>query len=82
MRRERRDERNQEGGCVAERDAHDTADETQDDGFEEELEENIAGRGTNGFADADFAGTFGNGDEHNVHDADAADNKRDRGNES
>ena len=32
-----------------------------------------------GFAQADFARAFANGDKHDVHDADAADQKRNRG---
>lgn len=35
--------------------------------------------GADGFADADFAGAFGNRNEHNVHDADASNNERDGG---
>ena len=35
--------------------------------------EDVAARGAERFADADFARSFGDGDEHDVHDADAAD---------
>ena len=35
--------------------------------------------GTDGFADADFAGAFGDRNEHNVHDADTAHNERNGG---
>lgn len=35
--------------------------------------------GADGFADADFAGTFGNRYEHDVHDTDAADDEGDDG---
>ena len=34
-------------------------------------------RGADGFADADFAGALGDGDQHDVHHADAADHEAD-----
>lgn len=42
MWRKRRDERNSEGSSVTKCDTHDAANEAEDDGLEEELEENIA----------------------------------------
>ena len=35
--------------------------------------------GTDGFSDADFVATFGDGDEHDVHDADATDDEGNAG---
>ena len=35
--------------------------------------------GTDGHADADLAGPLGDGDQHDVHDADAADQQADAG---
>jgi len=46
------------------------------------LEEDLAVGGADGFADADFAGAFGDGDEENIHDADAADDEGDSGGKS
>ncbi len=45
------------------------------------MEEDVAGGGADGFADADFVGAFGDGDEHDVHDADAADDEGDASDE-
>lgn len=42
MWRKRRDEGNSKGSSVTKCDAHDAANEAEDDGLEEELEENIA----------------------------------------
>lgn len=53
------DERNEEGCDVAEDEAHEAADDAEDERFEEELEHDLAGAGADGFADADFAGAFG-----------------------
>ena len=49
------------------------------DGFEEELQEDVSAAGADGHADADLAGPLGDADEHDVHDADAADEERDDG---
>ena len=57
----------------------DPADQRQQDGLEQELGEDRALGRTDRFADADLAGALGDGDEHDVHDADAADEERDRG---
>ena len=47
--------------------------DTQRDGLDEELEEDVPSRGAERFANADLARAFGDRDEHDVHDADAAD---------
>lgn len=80
MWRKRRDEGNSKGNNVTKCDAHDAANETENDGLEEELEENIARRGADGFTDADFAGALRDGDKHDIHDADAANDERNGGN--
>ena len=49
------------------------------DGFGEELADDIEAAGADGAADADFAGALHDGGEHDVHDADAADEQRDGG---
>lgn len=66
---------------VAEEEAGKGAEEAEDEALKEELEEDVHVRGADGFADADFVGAFGNGDEHNVHNADAANDEGDAGNE-
>jgi len=49
-----------------------SADEGDDGGLGEELAADVYGGGAEGFTDADFAGALGDGDEHDVHDSDAA----------
>ena len=65
------------GGGEAERDAEDSPGPGQDDGFDEELAEDVALAGPEGAADGDFAAALGDGDEHDVHDADSPDDQRD-----
>lgn len=77
MWREWGNERDEEGEDVAEDEAHQAADNAEDEGFEEELKKDVAGACANRFADTDFAGALRNGDEHNIHDANAADDERD-----
>ena len=72
---ERGDEAEEEGEEIAEEEAHEAADDGKDEGFDEELEADVARGGADSFTDADFVGAFGDGDEHNVHDADAADDE-------
>ena len=79
MWREWGNEGNKEGANVAESEAHDAAHDAENHGFEEELQKDVAAAGANGFADTDFACAFGDGDEHDIHDADAA---NDEGNAS
>ena len=75
-------EGNEEGAGVTKEDTEETANDTKDDSFEKELQHDIAGRSANGFADADFASALRDGDEHDVHDADATNEESDAGNES
>ena len=70
-----------EGDEVAKEETDDAAGEGKNEGFEEELHKDVAGAGTDGFADTDFVGAFGDGDEHDIHDADAADDERDSSDE-
>jgi len=56
------------------------ADEGDDGGLGEELAADVASGGAEGFADADLAGALGDGDEHDVHDADAAECKSEQRN--
>ena len=70
-----RNEGNKESEDVAEDEAHETANYAKNNRFEEELEKDIAAAGAYGFADADFASTLRDGDEHDVHNANAADDE-------
>ena len=45
----------------------------------EELGQDVPAAGADRLADADLAGPLGDRDEHDVHDPDAADDQRDRG---
>src|SRR6516164_9894359 len=66
------------GGTAPQEDANDAAGQTKDHGFDEELAEDVACAGAHGHADADFAGSLGHGDEHDVHDAHATDGERNK----
>src|ERR1039457_5760410 len=57
----------------AEGNATETAADGDEDGFSQELANDIEAAGADGAADADFAGAFHDGGEDDVHDADAAD---------
>ena len=61
---------------------HNAADAGQRDGFDEELQQHFARCGADGEADADLVRALGHGDEHDVHDADAADQQRHTGHRS
>ena len=61
------------------RDADHAADGAERDGFDQELQEDVAAARADGHADADLARPLGHADEHDVHDADAADDERDAG---
>src|SRR5882762_2909949 len=52
-----------------------TADDDDENGFEKELTKDGFARGAKGHADADLARAFANADEHDVHDAKAAEKK-------
>src|SRR3984893_5898492 len=62
-------------------DAEDAADEGDENGLGKELEADLAFGGANRFADADLANTGADGGEHDVHDADAADQQYHRRNQ-
>ena len=47
--------------------------------LEQELQQDVAPAGAEREADADVLGPLGDGDQHDVHDADAADQQRHRG---
>src|SRR5690606_14978646 len=53
------------------------AGEAEGDGLDEELDEDDGGPGADGLAEADLSGAFADADEHDVHDADAADEEAD-----
>ena len=59
-------------------DAQQAADAGEHDGLDQELLGDVAPLGAQGPADADLAGPLGDGRQHDVHDADAADQQRDR----
>ncbi len=65
--------RDQVRGDDGDNDTGDAGEEGQDEAFQQELGEDVAAAGAEGFHDADFAGSLGDGDQHDVHDADAAD---------
>ena len=75
------DKGNEEGGDITEDEAHEAADNTENEGFKEELEHDVAGAGADGFADADFACALRNRDEHDIHDANATDDEGDASDE-
>ena len=60
-------------------DAEQAADAGEHDRLDQELLGDVAPLGPQGAADADLAGPLGDGRQHDVHDADAADQQRDRG---
>src|SRR5581483_3860315 len=59
--------------------AEGAADEGQEDGLDQELGEDVAALGAEGLADADLPRPLGHGHQHDVHDADAADEEGDGG---
>lgn len=81
IRGERGDEGDGEGASVTEGEAEDAAENGEDETFKEELKEDIEIGGTDGLSDTDFVGALGDGDEHNIHDADAADEQGNAGDE-
>ena len=58
-------------------DADESAEETQQYGFDQELLQDVLIGRADGLAQADLARALGNGDEHDVHDADASHDQRD-----
>ena len=67
------------GPADAEHDADDAADHAQGHRLDQELKQDVAAAGADRHADADLARPLGDADEHDVHDADAADEQRDAG---
>ena len=63
----------------ADQDADQAADERQRQGLDEELAEDVAALGAERLADADLAGPLADRHQHDVHDPDAPDDQRDRG---
>jgi len=55
------------------------SDKAKDSGLGEELEEDIASFGSDSLTDTDFSDSFGDRDEHDIHNTDTADNQRDTG---
>src|SRR6185312_16926766 len=64
---------------VAEHDAQRAAGDGDEHRFRQKLAEDVAAPGPGGAADADFAGALHHRGQHDVHDADAADQQRDGG---
>ena len=60
----------------ADGDSNDAAERTERDAFDEKLEQDVAPVRADGHADADLAGALGHAHEHDVHNADAADEQR------
>src|ERR1700719_3716201 len=61
--------------------AEDAADEGDENGLGKELEADLAFGGADRFADADLANAGADGGQHDIHDADAADQQYHRGNQ-
>ena len=68
-----------EGHEQAEEDAEETAQQADGDRFEQELGQDVSFESADGLADADLTGALGDADQHDVHDANAADKQRDGG---
>ena len=62
----------------AQQDANDAADFAEHDGFHNELHQDVPLLRADGPADTDLAGPFRDGHEHDIHDADARGNQRNR----
>src|ERR1700730_8975521 len=62
-----------EGNCQSDYDADYTANRRNQNGFRKELEANFAVGCSDGFADSDLANASAYRGEHDIHDADAAD---------
>ena len=60
-------------------DADEAAERAQENSFDQKLREDVSAMGTDGEADTDFAGALGDGNKHDVHDADASDDEGDSG---
>src|SRR5690349_15068472 len=65
---QRRDRRDQFGEPDSKQNAENGAEYRERRRFDEELVQDVAAACTERFSNADLAGAFGNGDEHDVHD--------------
>jgi len=70
------DDGDEEGENIAEHNAKQAAENRKNKGFEDELDEDIITGSADGFADADFVGAFRNGNKHNIHYTNTANDKR------
>jgi hypothetical protein len=61
------------GGDEGDDHAGGSGEEGEDEAFDEELGEDVAAPGAEGLHEADLSGALGDGDQHDVHDADTAD---------
>ena len=61
------------GNDISQDDAEDPADESDGERLGQKLEEDVAAARAERFLHSDFAGALGDGDEHDVHQADATD---------
>ncbi len=71
-----REKRRELHDAVADRDADGASEERQHDGLGEELYDDVGIERADGAADTDFPSTLGNGNEHDVHNADTSDDER------
>ena len=74
------DDAENQGADVARGDTEQAADAADHAGFDQELGDDALALGTDGLADTDLPGALGDGDQHDVHNADAADGQGDGGN--
>src|SRR5579872_1358433 len=68
----RSDGSNQEGDARADGNSYRATGEREHGGLEQELYADVGAACADGLTNPDFAGAFGDGDEHDVHDSDAA----------
>jgi hypothetical protein len=66
----------QQRAAHTEEDARQPTNEAEDDGFEQELGLHVVGARAERHAQADLTGALGDANQHDVHDADAADDER------
>src|SRR3972149_3955599 len=56
------------GRAYTDADADESANQAQDQGLDEELVKDVSPARAHGHADTDLTGTFGHGDQHDIHD--------------
>src|SRR5262245_46757793 len=71
--------RNQDGQRTAYNHAYQAAHQAQDERFGQELHPHVIGPGSDRHTDADFASSFCDGYQHDVHDSNSTDDQRNRG---